>query len=39
MNAGKHALGLDAAGLSAGVYFVRLTVNDFAATTRLTVLR
>ncbi|MRR09962.1 T9SS type A sorting domain-containing protein, partial [bacterium] len=28
MNAGKHALGLDATGLSAGVYFVRLTVND-----------
>lgn len=39
MNAGSHAVKLDGSGLAAGVYFVRLKVNDFAATTRLTVLR
>ncbi|MCU0606544.1 MAG: T9SS type A sorting domain-containing protein [Candidatus Edwardsbacteria bacterium] len=39
LNAGSHTLRLDGSNLSAGVYFVRLTVNDFAATTRLTVLR
>lgn len=39
MNAGSHHKRLDGSNLSAGVYFVRLKVNGFAATKRLTVLR
>ncbi|HEX9951752.1 MAG TPA: T9SS type A sorting domain-containing protein, partial [Rubricoccaceae bacterium] len=39
MAAGRHALALDASGLASGVYVVRMTSGDFAATRRLTVVR